>query len=100
MARKAKKETEIDEKAEEKVPLDPAVLELRYRKITAYSSLTIACLIAVYMIASAAIWFVSEYPNPSPGQQNNDLIAKATRDQNVLLLRMTGMLDDIRKNTE
>jgi hypothetical protein len=52
------------------------------------------------MVASASIWLVSDNPSPSAGQQNSDLIAQATRDQNVLLLRMTGMLDDIRKNTE
>lgn len=100
MARKVKKETETEEKIEGKAPLDPAVLELRYRRISAYSSLTIACLLAFYMVASASIWLVSDNPSPSAGQQNSDLIAQATRDQNVLLLRMTGMLDDIRKNTE
>lgn len=100
MARKLKNQNESDEKIEEKAPLDPAVLELRYRRITAYSSFAIACLMSIYMVVSAVTWFVSDNPAPSAGQLNADLIAQATRDQNVLLLRMTGMLDDIRKNTE
>lgn len=56
MARKPKKEDEQEKASAEAAPEDPAALDQRYKRITAYSTLAIAALIAIYMIVSATVW--------------------------------------------
>lgn len=100
MARKPKNEPESDSPEEAKPVVDNASRELRYRRISAYSTLAIAVLLVLNLAASIATSVFAPAPLQSSNNSQLELVASATRDQNVLLLRILGSLDSIRENTE
>ncbi len=100
MARKPKKEPESEATEEKKPEVDNATRELRYRRISAYSTLAIAVLLVFNIAISVTAVFFAPEPDLTSQNGRLELVASATRDQNVLLLRILGSLDSIRENTE
>ena len=100
MARKPKKEPESETTEEAKPEVDTSARELRYKRISAYSMLAIAVLLVLNMAATIATAVFIPAPVQSGNNTQLELVASATRDQNVLLLRILGALDSIRENTE